>query len=99
MSKKLWLIAGVPCAGKSHFCEWLEKEHSFRHYNVDLTRKDGGHLRDDNLLDLWKECREQGKVGPFVKAVRSLNRDTVLEFGFSGLFELSVVQGLRELGF
>jgi hypothetical protein len=98
MSRELWLLAGVPCAGKSKFSEWLEKKHSFRHYNVDLVRKDEGHLRDDGLLDLWKECREKHNVEPFVQAIRDLDQDTVLDWGFTG-GELDIVRALKKQGF
>lgn len=87
------LIAGVPAAGKSHFCAWLAHTHGYLHIDYENQL---AQLREGPLWEPWNSAR-LGSVQPFVEAVRALGGPVVWDWGFPPE-HLSLVRRLKEAG-
>jgi hypothetical protein len=74
-----FLISGIPAAGKSTFCEWLEETKGFLHLDVEKP----GVLDRYGLATAWDALFDaSAKVTPFLAALDKFNRPVVIDWGF-----------------
>lgn len=83
--RRLYLITGIPAAGKTYFCEWLEKHRGFRRYVHDTDKE-----LQRRLGMLTEMQRRGGPAHEVIESTRELtslltadNRPTVIEWGFT----------------
>jgi hypothetical protein len=93
MDVPLILLAGVPASGKSHFGRWLEEQHGVLHLDVE----EAGRLAALGLESSWNRCFQAGDPTLFVAQVKSLDRPTVVNWGFP-IHCLSVVRRFKAAG-
>lgn len=87
------LIAGVPCAGKSQFCRWLQEHHGFQHIDTDGTPNPIDAL---GLRSAW-DAGFSGNAEGFVAAVRDLRRPIAFDWGYPPRCH-AVVERLKAAG-
>jgi hypothetical protein len=75
---RLLLIAGIPAAGKSHFCGWLAQHHGFVH--VDPEQE--GRLEQLGIAEVWRRAFHDHDPGELLDALRALGPRVVLDWGF-----------------
>lgn len=81
---ELWLVTGVPGAGKTCLGEYLEKNHNFQHYDFET-----------NIYNDFINDKEN-----FINKIKLSNKDMVITWGFgpdSG--GIALVVYLRQNGF
>jgi hypothetical protein len=91
--KKMLLIAGIPAAGKSHFCAWLAENHGFVH--VDPERP--GCLDELSITGAWGQALRDDDPTELLSALRALGPRVVLDWGFPP-HRIDFVEELKEIG-
>lgn len=76
-SKSLF-IAGVPAAGKTHFCNWLVDAHGYLH--LDFEKADS--VRSNGVEVQVKELQKTGNPQPLIKELASKERPVAFNWGF-----------------
>jgi hypothetical protein len=71
------LIAGVPAAGKSYYCQWLERTHGFKHFDVEKDDR----VEQYGLQAPWLSSLS-GTAKPLVDRLRTLKSPVVWNWGF-----------------
>jgi hypothetical protein len=94
MGRQLVLLAGIPAAGKTFFSRWAERHRSFLHLNVETD----GPYRCPELRPVWPSPSGPRDVTPLAHAMRALDRDIILDWGFP-VRCFSTVQAFKNLGF
>jgi hypothetical protein len=73
------LISGIPAAGKTTFCRWLEEKKGFRHLDVEKP----GVLDRCGLATAWGAFfAASTSAAPFVQALDGFRRPVVIDWGF-----------------
>jgi len=74
-----FLISGIPAAGKSTFCRWIEEKKGFLHLDVEKS----GVLDRHGLASTWATLFDVGTSAvPFVQALEKFKRPVVIDWGF-----------------
>ena len=79
------LITGIPATGKSTIGDYLAGKHGFVHLDFESAPTLGRYVRSG--------------IVPDVEALLSVDRDTVITWGFVPDVQLGAVQALRDAGF
>jgi len=89
-----FLISGIPAAGKSTFCRWLEEKKGFLHLDVEKP----GVLDRYGLASAWATLFDVStSAASFVQALDRFNRPVVIDWGFPPE-HLNTVRKLSEGG-
>jgi hypothetical protein len=91
--KALLLIAGIPATGKSHFGQWLSREHGYVHVDVEKACR----LEILGLRATWDACFQSGDASPFVADLRALGSPVAVDWGFPPDL-LHIVRALKREG-
>jgi len=91
--KRMLLIAGIPAAGKSHFCAWLAEHHGFVH--VDPERP--GCLDELSITGAWGQALREDDPTELLSALRALGPRVVLDWGFPP-HRIDFVEELKAIG-
>ena len=87
------LVSGMPAAGKSSYCGWLEQEKKYIHFDIDRRQFQGTGLQPQ-----WDAIfRPNGSVEPFLKSLRQWRRSVVIDWGFPPAW-LQVVRDFKDEG-
>jgi hypothetical protein len=74
-----FLISGIPAAGKSAFCRWLEEKKGFLHIDVEKS----GVLDRYGLTTAWDTLFDpSASAAPFIEALEKFKRPVVIDWGF-----------------
>ena len=74
-----FLISGIPAAGKSTFCRWLEEKKGFLHLDVEKP----GVLDRYGLATAWDALFDAGgAAAPFIDALDKFKRPVAIDWGF-----------------
>lgn len=86
---RLLLITGVPGTGKTTISVHLAENHGFIHFDRELIQS-----WPTQLQDLWISS-----VSQFAEAVRNLNKDIVISWGFMPGTDDLAIRTLQQSGF
>lgn len=71
-------IAGVPAAGKTHFCNWLVETRGYVHLDFEKAESVGSNGVEAEVSEL----QETGNPQPLMKALASKARPVAFNWGF-----------------
>ena len=74
MNHKIFLFSGIPASGKSSFCRFLCREHSFVHYDLECWPRGWPH---PEFKEIWDRSRVE-----FVNKLMSTHSRVALDWGF-----------------
>jgi len=81
-SPLILLICGIPASGKTTFGNWLRDRHNFVHLDLELQ----DCLAANGIPRFWPDQRiwnlDSTGVGQFIRHLHSLDRNTVMTWGF-----------------
>ena len=87
------LVSGIPAAGKSSYCGWLEQEKKYIHFDIDRRQFQGTGVQPQ-----WDAIfRPNGSVEPFVKSLSQWRRSAIIDWGFPPAW-LQVVRDFKDVG-
>lgn len=85
-------IAGIPATGKSCFGEWLRKNHSFIHLDLDNLNREWSSIWNNYFTSRFYD------VPSFTQELKNKNSSIVIDWGFKVL-ALPVVEAFKSAGF
>lgn len=87
------LVSGIPAAGKTSYCGWLEQEKKYIHFDIDRRQFQGTGVEPQ-----WNAIfRPNGSVEPFLKSLRQWRRSVILDWGFPPVW-LKVIRDFKDEG-
>ena len=95
MTRHDLFVAGVPATGKSWLGQWLAEAHGYLH--IDAERDGGSDFDQAGVHNEWDQLMSTGLANTFVKAIRSLSKPVIVNWGFPTRY-LYVVSALQAEG-
>jgi hypothetical protein len=87
------LVAGIPGAGKTEYCDWLEQEKGFLHLDIDELSKGNGAPIKLELLDCLRHSAER-----FLGVIAKMEKPILIDWGFPA-YLIAMVACLHANGF
>ena len=99
VSRRNWvfLVAGIPAAGKSAFSEYLHRERGWLHLDIDDLVGRSKPWPSVALQQSWNEAIQTNDPAVLVQACRQTTKNVVIDWGFP-IQRIPFVRGLAAQG-